>query len=533
MTIRRRSPSGPATPADPPRPLEGRERLAFGSASAPGGATVQALSPSALIAAEELHQAELADQAGDWGYWGLLAFTAVLLLRPQDIIPPVAALHLAEIFAIIGLIGLITNRLSRKLPILHVTPEVVGLTLFGLVIAGTIPFSLWPGGAFEVLTGMYLKVILMFVLMTTSLTSPKRLDRFIWLIVFASGYVAVGALISYLRGTNMVETDRVTGSIGGIWGNPNDLALNMVVFLPFAVLLAFRRGASAVSRSMAAAITVLMLAAIVFTKSRSGFLGLIAMVAALLFEARRVRRGVAPAILAAVLLLEARRVQRGVASVILDGVLLAVPLMPDSFWARMDSIFNAKEDETGSREARKLDMRESWRTFLEYPLTGVGAGQFKNYNPPWRVDRWRESHNVWLQVAAETGIFGFLAFLYLVIRAVMAPLSAMRRLGPVRSPAARRTRAPRQTALRGPPGEAGRPQPDNGQTGALRGHVAAVTAGMAGWLVCAFFASVAYNWTFYYLLAIGIAALQLVRLGAVRGKVNALARSPQPARPAA
>jgi len=39
----------------------------------------------------------------DWGYVGLVAFTAVLLLRPQDQIPGVGALHLAEICAIIGI----------------------------------------------------------------------------------------------------------------------------------------------------------------------------------------------------------------------------------------------------------------------------------------------------------------------------------------------------------------------------------------------------------------------------------------------
>ncbi len=497
---------------EPAATTGGREHLAFGSGSAGNRTTVQALSPAAQVAAEELHQAELADQAGDWGYWGLMAFTAVLLVRPQDIVPPIGALHLAEVFAIVGLIGLIANRLPRRLPILHFTPEVVGLALFGLVIAATVPFSLWPGGAFEVLTGMYIKVILMFVLMTTSLTSPKRLDRFVWLIVFASGYVAVGASMSYLHGTNMIENDRVTGSIGGIWGNPNDLALNMVVFLPFAVLLSFRRGLNALSRSTAAGIAVLMLAAIVFTKSRSGFLGLIAMLVVLLLVGGRVRRGIPAAILV--------------------GVLVAMPLMPASFWARMDSIVNANEDETGSREARKLDMKESWRTFLEYPLTGVGAGQFKNYNPRWRVDRWRESHNVWLQVAAETGIFGFLAFLYLVVRSVLAPVRAMRYLG--RRPGSRPRRATADGGPhRAPPSTARRREPDRGQDDVLRSHAAAVAAGMSGWLVCAFFASVAYNWTFYYLLAIGVSTLQLVRLAVVRGRATMPAGSRERAQPAA
>ena len=37
---------------------------------------------------------------------------------------------------------------------------------------------------------------------------------------------------------------------------------------------------------------------------------------------------------------------------------------------------------------------------LGLDLHGVGAQQFANYNPPGRVETWRETHNVVLQVAA-------------------------------------------------------------------------------------------------------------------------------------
>ena len=42
-------------------------------------------------------------------------------------------------------------------------------------------------------------------------------------------------------------------------------------------------------------------------------------------------------------------------------------------------------------------------------------------------------------------------------------------------------------------------------------HTVAMTAGLIGWFVCAMFASVAYNWTFYYLLALIVAAHELAR----------------------
>jgi hypothetical protein len=46
----------------------------------------------------------------------------------------------------------------------------------------------------------------------------------------------------------------------------------------------------------------------------------------------------------------------------------------------------------------------------------------------------------------------------------------------------------------------------------LYASTAALTAGLLGWFTCAMFASVAYSWTFYYLLALIVATRELARL---------------------
>ena len=45
-----------------------------------------------------------------------------------------------------------------------------------------------------------------------------------------------------------------------------------------------------------------------------------------------------------------------------------------------------------------------------------------------------------------------------------------------------------------------------------------MSAALAGWFVCALFSSVAYNWTFYYLLALAIAPREILldRLAGMR-----------------
>ena len=182
-------------------------------------------------------------------------------------------------------------------------------------------------------------------------------------------------------------------------------------------------------------------------------------------------------------------------------LLLATPLMPSWFWVRLGSITNPAQDESGSRQARKDLMWEGWQTFVEHPLTGVGAGQFKNYNPPDRLEPWRETHNVLLQVAAELGIFGLLVFLLLLWQAVSALLWTRRMF----SVGLRGARPPTREPGTVPVTEAFRVD----ERDWMRMHAVAMSASLVGWIVCAQFASVGYYWTFYYLFALIVAGREL------------------------
>ena len=73
--------------------------------------------------------------------------------------------------------------------------------------------------------------ILIFALMMSTITSPRRVRQMTWIMIIASGYIASRAVFDYVRGVNLVEGDRVRGAVGGMFENPNDLALNLVTFL--------------------------------------------------------------------------------------------------------------------------------------------------------------------------------------------------------------------------------------------------------------------------------------------------------------
>jgi O-antigen ligase len=407
----------------------------------------------------------------DWAFLGLLLFTAILFLRPQDMITPLRALHLAEVSALFALTALAMGRLGRNLPVTRITPELLAVFAFALVMLATAPFSVWMGGAIGTFTDMYAKVVLIFILMVNTLTTPKRIEQFTWLIVVASGYIAGRAVFDYARGLNLIENGRVQGAVGGMFKNPNDLALNMVSVLPLGVMLVLRPVSKA-RKAVAALCAALMLCCVVVTQSRSGTIGLAAMIVVLgAFVVRR-----RPALVGVAVL----------------GGLLALPLAPASYWERVASITNEDLDQTGSREARSILLREAFAAFVANPLTGVGAGQFINYNPEGRQEAWREAHNMILQVAAEVGAFGLMVYVFLLSRAFYAPIQARRLLRQV-APARRRSH------------EVAAPPVSPADHEALLVHSIAFSAALVGWFVCALFASVAYHWTFYYLLALAAA----------------------------
>jgi len=122
------------------------------------------------------------------------------------------------------------------------------------------------------------------------------------------------------------------------------------------------------------------------------------------------------------------------------------------------------------------------------------------------VEAWRETHNVVLQVAAELGVAGLMCFGFLVVRAFLAPVQTARLLR--RSAGGRGRNARAAVAI---------PESDRA---ALDVYQIAMSASIAGWFVCALFGSVAYNWTFYYLLGLAIAPREIL-LDRVRAQVRA------------
>ena len=121
--------------------------------------------------------------------------------------------------------------------------------------------------------------------------------------------------------------------------------------------------------------------------------------------------------------------------------LLAVAIAPNVF-QRIGSLAGVGSLATGRGPApdgvisnRLVENLLAAHVFLDHPALGVGPGQFVSYTLQYtnrlslvRIHR-RRAHNMYLEIAAETGVLGLLVFLSILVAALEPLWRASRRLG--------------------------------------------------------------------------------------------------------
>jgi putative inorganic carbon (HCO3(-)) transporter len=394
---------------------------------------------------------------------GVFLFTLLLYVRPNELLPGVfGTLPIAKTVAIVTLLIFLGSRLSDggKLTILPIETKMVALiALLGLA---WMPLAASPQDSMKMLTEVFLKVGLVFVLMTNVLDTRKRLLALWKLVVVCGTVLAFSAIETYRAGDFTLTVrgvgTRIEGLVGGIFGNPNDLAIALNLLLPLAVALAYtRRGAA---RAFYAACAAVLAAGVIVTFSRGGFLGLVAMGGLLLWKVGRGRRGFSL-----------------VAGVVLSGVLLV--MMPGEYSSRILTIFNTSQDTTGSAQERRELLENAVRLAVKHPVVGLGMGNFHIYSL-----REQEAHNSYVEISAELGVVGLIAYLILII----APFRSLRRIE-------------LETVAESTGSEARGPT----KLDDMYYYSVALQAALVAYAVCSCFGSIEYQWYLYYIVAYAVA----------------------------
>jgi O-antigen ligase len=348
------------------------------------------------------------DQAGVLGRIGafvLLLFVYVAISRVFDL--NFSYLHIPLLLSLVAATAMtLSGRLFAGLKT-QMGGWYIALTC---CFAASVPFGIWPRGSFDTFRD-WLFTLAAWALIVGLTPTSRDCTRLLNAVAAASVTAALLALQVGVRN----EEGRLALAKGSL-GNPNELAMTLLIGLPFLCRLFSSGGRMPILRRLFAlgAIGVVLLS-IFQTGSRGGLISLAVMVALVMFRVS---------------------LQRKILIVLAGAVLLAVALvaLPNSLrlryftftsvdaediQSRMDAA--AAGSAVGSGLGREMLLGQSVSVTLHRPLTGVGLGNFAleinqaNKEAGRPKEEYHATHNTYTQISSEAGIPALIAFLGILV----------------------------------------------------------------------------------------------------------------------
>ena len=389
-------------------------------------------------------------------YIGIFLFTFVLYFRPYELIPVLSGLNsIAFILAVATLLIYLPTQLSTEGSLTILSTEVKCILFIAFWALLTLPLAKSPGTAWATFNDTFNKVVLIFIVMVNTLRTPARLKGLMWLSIGIGAMLSYQAVMLYQAGEFAAEGNRVYVNYGGMFGNPNDLAMHLVIVTPMA--FAFGMAAKRLfSRILYFGLTFLLVIGNMVTQSRGAFLALIAVAGVLVWKFGK-----------------KQRFKVILASAVVGIIFIAVA--PGDYGTRILSIFIPSLDTVGSSDQRKELLQLSIIVTLRNPW-GIGLGNF-----PIVGVRNLQTHNAYTQVSSELGLLAFACYVILIV-------SPLRKLGAIE-----------------------RRLLENDETSWLYYMAIGIQGSIVAYMVASFFGAVAYNWFIYYPIAYAICLRRIYR----------------------
>ena len=388
---------------------------------------------------------------------GVFLFSFFVFFRPYELFPGLGFLTSgAFIIALATLAIYVPTQFTTEGNLTILTTEVkcvLAMTILALVL---IPISRNPGLAWETFNDTFIKAVLMFIVMVNVVRNRKRLMALLWIAISISVYLSFTAINLYQKGEFRTEGYRVSVDVKGLFENPNEMSLHLVTIIPIVLALGLATK-NRISRIIYFLLTGLFIAANVVTFSRGGFLGF---VVAMGIFAWKIGRG--------------NRFKTSVITLFAGAVIVLAA--PGNYGIRLLSIFVPGLDPVGSSDLRKENLILSILVTIRNPW-GIGIGNSITYGA-----RNLQTHNAFTQVSSELGLLGFAAYMLLMI-------SPFRKLGAIE-----------------------RSLFEKNERGWFYYLAIGLQASIAGYMVSSFFASVAYLWFVYYLIAYAVAFRRIYQI---------------------
>jgi putative inorganic carbon (hco3(-)) transporter len=391
----------------------------------------------------------LAKNGHTLSFAGLFLFTFWLYFRPYELFGLDSLKTLALYIAVATILIFIPTQFTTEGNLTARPPEIIYVAIFTLFAFISVPIGRSPADSWALFSDAFIKVVLMFIVMINVLRTEFRLRAMLWLSIGIGAYLSYNAFGLWRMGVFKTEGYRVSVDLGGMFGNPNELATHFVMFLPLAVVLTICTK-NVILKIIYAISVVLFLAGIMVTYSRGAFLALIVCSFVIAWKLGRERK---------ILVMSLSAISSAI-------FLLAAP---DGYGLRILSIFIPGLDPVGSSNQRsELLTRSIWVT-LRNPQ-GVGMGMFRIMN-----DYNLESHNAYTQVSSELGILALVVYLLLLT-------SPIRRLSAIEREMYR-----------------------NKDFSWIYYFAIGLQVSIIAYMIASFFGSFAYNWFVYYPIAYAVA----------------------------
>ena len=325
-------------------------------------------------------------------FWGLTAYFFFEYVRPQSIYPAIEIIPWSQLTLLVALFGAISDRSVKWVQ----SVQNKYFIFFFIIVFLSSLLAFKPSASWEEKT-IILNWVLLYFLVINILNTEKRFFIFMLGFLLFSFKMSQHGFFSWAsRGFSFTNWGLI--GAGGWFQNSGEFAIQMLVFgsMSAAFVLALKDRWGRYKKWFFYFMPFTAVMVVLGASSRGSQLGLLVVG---LFLMVRVKAGLK--IFATLVVL----------------IMLAYFLLPEEQIQRFTDIGDDKNSLT-----RLAYWAYGWEVIKDYPILGVGYNNWLDYAYYALPDgifygRTELSHNIYIQVASESGFLGFFAFLLLVIYA--------------------------------------------------------------------------------------------------------------------
>ena len=341
----------------------------------------------------------------------LMLFTYVW--RIQDAFPILGKLQLPllALFAAVVMFASVRHPV-RTINTIRNQPTSKLIIALAIIMLIGVPFSLWRGHSVDFLLKSYIPDVVFYVLVAATVRTVRDVEWYALMNLYGALVFATVVALFFSVGGD--------GRLGGlIYYDANDFALVMVCTIPFAFYFITKGNKG--SRRIAAVIALSMfLTAMVKSGSRGGFIGLIAVMLYILLFYRAIP-------------------SRTRLLITVGGLVLFFGFASDKYWSMMSTILHPTTDYNYTSNEGRIEVWKRGTTYmLHNPVVGIGVAAYPmaeggsdlalSLQAQGKGFKWSVAHNSFLETGAELGLPGLAVFIAMLVVTAVA-LSRISRRG--------------------------------------------------------------------------------------------------------